>query len=195
MPHDDAGEPQFGGATYGGATGTQFGGVDHPAAPYDAPWRVNYVRVDGLTETPTAIPGESASYNCVLLPENAFQDHIDRWAILRDRVRRGPTVDTWQTPDGSVHYREQHSAPDGAQLVEIAPLAPEHDAAGTPQDPPPGRDSAFQARYAVVTGGSISATRVPKEATAITLETTTIALGDEFPTRDALRDAREHNGF
>lgn len=191
-------DPRYDSATYGGDSGTRFGGAPRTAsATADAPWRINFIRVDGIEGIPPAVPGESASYDCLCQPTPVFPDHLDRWRSLRRYLRRAPAVKTWVTPSNESHYREQHSAADGAQLVYIAPLARDSDAAGTDADPPPTHDSPFEPRWAVVTGGSTERTTTPDSAAFITLNTTTIATADEFgPTeRAALRAAREHNGF
>lgn len=193
MAHDtDSGEPRFGEGSY---DSTAFGGPEQPLESSRKTWRINNTRIDFFLEPPSTVtPGEGATYSCVLVPGAGITDLQTRYETLRRYARNGPFITTWQT-QGECHYREQHDDPDGSQLVYIAPLDGAHDAVGTPENPPPERDSPFESRYAVVTGVSQSATNLPRAWVQLDIETTTVARGSAFATREDCRDAREHNGF
>lgn len=185
---------QYGGRTYAGGT---YGESPTGYAGVEAPWHIGAVRVDGLRtdgNLSPVVPGEAVSYDCVFLPQpsNGDQndDHVERYKDLREYLVRGPDVITYDPPGARVFYREQH---DGAsQLVRIAPLRADHDATYENGNPPPGRDSIHNGRWAVITGGEAHAP-LPDRECRLVLETVTIASTAEYPTREAVVDAAERN--
>jgi hypothetical protein len=199
MSEDQArhGRGRYGYTTYG-ISRRQYAG-------FEAPWyiqtRTEGIRIDGLS-SPSAlspvVPGQTVTYECVFLPQpergDPADDHVERFTTARDLLVRAPDVVTFDPPGTTASYREQHGDADGTQLVAIGPLAPASDASSPDAELPPSRDSIHEPRWAVVTGGEAVAS-LPETHARLTLEATTIASIEDFATRDAVRAARENNGF
>jgi hypothetical protein len=175
-----------------GATPTGYRG-------FEAPWAFGSVRVDGVAAgepLSPVIPGRTVTYECTFAPQPAGgdpdDDHAARLTALAQYLVHADDVLLYDPPGTEVFYREQY---DGASaLLRIAPLRPDHDASWVDGDPPPGRDSIHEPRWAVVTGGE-PARPLPDRASTLTLETVTIGATADYPTRDAMLAAAERNGF
>lgn len=188
---------RYGYATYGSGR-KQYRG-------FDAPWyietRTEGIRADGLdisTLPSPIVPGRTVTYEFVFRPQPADgdpdDDHVQRFRDARDLLVRAPDVVTYDPPGTTCSYREQHGAADGTQLVAIGPLATASDGTAPQGSLPPTRDSIHDSRWAVVVGGEASSP-LPDRVCTLVLEATTIASTDTFGSRQAVRDARENNGF
>jgi len=190
----------------------RYGKGDPTYTNSDEPWYITVdaglganVRADGLVADtrPSPIrPGTTVSYTFSFLPQTgrgfAANEHVDRFRRARQLLRRAADVVVYgDIPGESVHYREQHDAPDGTQLVRIGPLAATSDADAPAGKAPPTRQSMHEPRWAVVTGGEAVSPQPPDRTTraTLTLEATTIAPASAFDTRADVRAAREVNGL
>ena len=187
--------PRYGEATYGSVT--RNGPLERVDAVGDAPWRINATRVNIASKVPTPTRGESHTIVCVVFDGDGVRSAEGRYRTLRRYLRDAPWTKT-MPGQGKCYYRENHDAPDGAQLVELAPLAA--NATGS-EDTPARRPTVDEARWAVVTGGAdqFKPAEYPSPVYEIELELTTIApaseFADEADPRQAVRDAYEHNGL
>lgn len=172
---------------------------------YPAPWYIHTrdggIRADGLlsSDPPSpVVPGQTVTYTFVFRPQPpggvSSDDHLARFRSARDLLVRAPDVVTYDPPGTEAHYREQHGAADGTQLVAIGPLPAAADGTTAEGELPPPRDSIHEPRWAVVTDGEARAVR-PDVMATVTLEAVTLASTDTYGSRAAVRDAREHNGF
>lgn len=193
MPADPRyGKTRYGEAAYGGT-------VPQPTDVFDAPWRVNQIRVDGLAVeggVPPVIPGQSATYHCAFLPDETktvSAPYQDRFEALRSFLPRTPAVVTYEASDGTVYYREQHGG--ASNLVRIEPLRAGQAAVTADGSDPPTRDSIHAGRWAVITGGSNGSVSWPDAGLSLEIETVTIAAADEFDSADAVAAARERSGL
>ena len=180
------GESRYGEAYYGGSDATGA------STATGVPWRFNRVRVEGIEgSVPAVVPGESVSYRVIIHHVDGATDHIERYQVLRSYLPTAPHVVTYQTASGT-YFRDQ--APGGGtQLVRIEPIHPSAAPGRNAGEPAP-RESAFDGRWAVITGGT-DETTLPEEVCILEIETTTIASTDDFPTEQGLRDARERSGL
>lgn len=190
---------------YGRLGYTALGSIADKYEGFGSPWyvqtRTGGIRVDGL-ETDDAVspvvPGQTVTYECVFLPQPsngaAPDNHVERFTDVRGLLVKAPDVATYDPPGAAAYYREQHGATDGAQLVRIGPLAPEAGGDVLDETQPPSRDSVHDDRWAVVVGGTATSP-LPDKYGTVSLETVTIASTETFATRDAVRNARENNGF
>lgn len=178
----------------------------------DSPWYITTggelgtnIRAEGLTtgSRPGAVrPGRTISYTFVFLQQSGrgftAREHVERYRTARELlVRADDTVVYGDVTGDEVRYREQHGDADGTQLVRIGPLERTSDASAPAGAAPPGRESLFEPRWAVVEGGEGQATMAPDRLTSarLTLEATTIAPASAFDSRTAVRAAREVNGL
>lgn len=195
-------EPRYDYGRYGYTT---YGVSRRQYRGYDAPWyiqtRTEGIRADGLVTDalPSPIvPGQTVTYRFVFRPQPSggvdADDHIERFRTARDLLTLAPDVVTYDPPGATASYREQHGQADGTQLVAIGPLPSASDASTPVGELPPPRDSVHDPRWAVVVGGEARSPR-PTAAATLTLDATTIASTDTFASRDAVRNARENNGF
>lgn len=183
----------YGQTTYGG--GHYAGPFTTFTDVYSAPWRFSNIRADLLLDEtfPVAKPGEEATYTLALNdqdhPDTPIASVSDRYAALRDLIRSGYNVSTYQTPGGTF-FRQLGTADN---LVRIEPLAPGYPATGDGNgNDPPTRDTEFEGRWAVVVGGE-DQTQLPEADAVVELETVTIAPTSQFDTRAAVEAARERS--
>lgn len=176
-----------------------------PRIRFPAPWVIGGIRVEGIdkaTDLGNTAPGESITYHVVFLPgakqeNDAIADHVTRYKALREYQQNASAVDAERSPSGECYWREQHGGP--SQLVKIKPL--EAGAPGTTPDgtEPPGRESLWEGRWAVIDGPGADLTQPTntnhRGPCALELKTTTIARTSEFPSERALRAAREKRGL
>lgn len=193
MPSDPRyGKTRYGESAYGGT-------VPQPSDDFDAPWRINQIRVDGLDaggDIPPVIPGEEATYRCVFKPDETrtvSAPYRERFRALRSFLPRTPAVVTYEASDGTVYYREQHGG--ASNLVRIEPLRSGQAAVTADGSDPPTRDSIHDGRWAVITGGSNGSVSWPAAGLALEIETVTIAAAEEFDSADAVAAARERSGL
>lgn len=179
----------YGNAVYGGAS---YGGEEDTVKyRHQHPWAINRIRIEAILSDngiPAIVPGESASYTLALsdktLPNIAPIEA--RYERLLEYIETSAQIVTWQTDRGA-YYRNQG---EGDQLVCIKPIEPGVPATGDP----PIRDSDFEGRWAVVTGGE-DLSRFPASDGEIQLETVTIASLDQFETRESVKQQRGRTGI
>lgn len=178
------------------ADDTQFdssaiGGVEQtpPGGPYETPWRLGNIRIDGLTSTPPLFAANrEATLSCLFADVPGTMDFQARHQAARNLVRNGRDVKSWRS-EGEAIFREDHSDPPGTQLALLAPLAPT--ATG---DAPAQRPSPFEAMWVVIKGGEDTTTLAPEECT-LDLDIACIARRAEFGDKQAVRDAFEVQGY
>lgn len=163
----------------------------------DAPWAFGSVRVDGVTtdaQLSPIVPGREVTYTCAFIPGGGDDDHAQRLSTLAETLVYAADVLTYDVPyqDNREFYREQYDGP--SNLLRIAPLQRDHDATWVDGNPPPGRDSIHEPRWAVVVGGE-TARPLPEKASQLTLQTVTVGATADYPTRDAMVAAARRNGF
>jgi hypothetical protein len=161
------------------------------------PWAFGSVRVDGVSadaQLSPIVPGRTVTYTCTFVPapNERERGHHQRMDTLAQSLVHANDVLTFDPPGDRVFYREQY---DGASaLVRIAPLRSDHDATWVGGDPPPGRESIHDPRWAVVTGGE-TRRPLPDRSVQLSLETVTVGAVAEYPTREAMVAAAQRNGF
>jgi hypothetical protein len=171
----------------------------NPLQPYrgfEAPWRFGSLRADGLTsEVPAVQPGTEATYRAIFAPQppggNEDDDHIQRMRAATDLYQFAESVVTYRTEQGDAFYRNQGPS-DFDPLVRIEPIAA---SASATEETVPGRDSVYEGRWAVVTGGTRVGTLPQQTGVAVELQTVTLASMDTYATKTAVRAATERSGL
>ena len=168
--------------------------------PTGVPWRLDDLRIEALggegEALPPVVPGRDETYVLYLLELEAAHPgsaanvatHAERWTALRSRLRNTGNVAFPSPPGRGPYVVETH---DGASLLaRLEPLAPGIDAVTTDGSEPPTRDSAYEGRWVVITGGR-DRTPAPDVAgvTLFELETKTIESTARYPTREAVVNA------
>lgn len=170
---------------------TAIGGVEQtpPAAPFEKPWRLGPVRIDGLEGTPPVFaPNRDVTLSCVFADVLGTGDYQQRHQALRSLIRNGRYVRSWAS-EGETLFREDHDNPPGSQLALLAPLAP----TATGADPEH-RPSPFEAMWVVVRGGE-DTTRLASTACTLNLDVTCVAPRAEYDSKAAVLSALSVNGY
>lgn len=144
-------------------------------------WTVNGTETDGLEGSQTGlIPGETADYSFLFRPrpdwDDPTDDHIERYQSVRELVAVAGQFDSYESIDGTQHWREQTTQ---SPLVHI--------------EPPDWDDPTSQRVWGLLDGYDDGTTMSDKRC-ILSLSVLVISTGDEFTTEAAIRTEREVTG-